>query len=238
MSCLTSEKLTRHTTPILEKMANLEVEKADFCHFDYILLKKMDSPFVVSYEKSELDIDIVSLNYMGSDIKLRVDISQEVIAKHIENYFVILAKESDLLQKLNGRKLYVIFEQIPNDFYFVEKKRLYDNDKDKAFRDDYKSQKDIIANPNNIIMRYAFVEEKRQSNEKIIEFFIKDKVISKRKSWKYSIERYYGEYQMNLAMAAAELLNTIVNDLDNLQTKNQTVKKIEKWNASQKLLNI
>lgn len=218
---LTENKVRKNATPIIEKMATKSVEKLDFCYFDYILIKKMKEPMKISTEKNDIRLDLIWWNYWGNDTKIRLDISPEIIAKNIENTFVTLAKEQNLEQNLNGKKLYIIFSQIPNNFYFVQNRLVYEDKKDRLYEDDFKNKNEITADEDNIIIKYAFIEEKGKSSERTVKIEIERRDIEKTSSWKHSVRYYFNEYKFNLAVVAAELMNAISNDLKTYKSINQ-----------------
>lgn len=228
-STLSEESLTRYTQPFIHKLTQTEVLANNFCVFDTILQHTFSKPFMIQHGQrgtQPLPIDLNGIN-SGWDQRLQLFISPELIAKYFQQEFVYLAQQTDLpkILETQGKKLYIRIEEVPNDFYFIDKsqhKLIYFNEAkteyDKRMRD-YQEKEDaknsisnITTGKKQLVVKYAFISQKERTSERTMILNPLEKLVMSNESWKKSITNYFKEYQINLVLEASKLLNEIMNN--------------------------
>lgn len=209
-SCTSKRKLAKYARPIAQTMAYQPVESTNFCTFDFSKLDDFKKTVRVTTHKSEV-LPLIFVYVF--DRNLHTHISPKIVANQFQSYFLDLAKSNDLEQKLNGKKLEISIEQVPNSFQFTDQGTLiflifgyiYAGNSHKV---------EISPNKQNLKIKYRIVDEMTLPKEKVITIFEKNRPMEREKeSKKRLVHQYMFEFQQNIAVMAQETLDQILLDL-------------------------
>lgn len=209
VSCATKRRLTKLSMPVVEAMERQSAESSHFYKFDFSKLDDFSKPVEVIKRKSKV---IPLLIVYSWEKDLLVQISPKIVANQFEIYFSEMAKNEGLEQKLNGRRLEITIEQIPNTFsYFEDSTLLF------FLLGYYQSYHFDLKTPSNnqfLKIKYRIIDENTLPADKNITILSKNNSFeNENMSKKRLIHNYMMDFRQNISVMAKETLDKIISEL-------------------------
>lgn len=115
-SCISTNRLTGYVEPKFQETKTLLIN--DNFVFDFSDLKHKSSPVLSTKIKSFF---IPAILYWGWNKTIKCEIDPNIVGQSFQESFLYFADSLKLQEKLQGRKLEIKLEKIPNSFVYTHK---------------------------------------------------------------------------------------------------------------------
>jgi hypothetical protein len=204
-SCISTKQFSSYVEPVFQK--NQAATSAESIAFDFSGLQDNQTPIAMTKLKSQF---IPAILFWQWNSTMECEIDPQILGQSFQEDFIQIADSLNLSDKMQGRKLEIKLEEIPNSFIYTNKGRVII----LLVAYTMSGLEAIFPEDQNLIITYKLTENEATIKEGKITAITQDKPVKNIwKSAKNFTRVYLNQFKQNNRNMTREIIEKLLTEI-------------------------